>query len=152
MNRKEILIDGICKNQLGLISDQAFAPRSKRRKSTMLEYLIMLQLKNWLKNISVRIWMFQKSAVDNIVWGERIPEMIKNEKFDFILASHIIEFVPEIIWFLEDCETVQKPDEELRIAIPVKRFCFDYLRECASRFPIKTIVLTTIGNAHLWAG
>ena len=133
MNRKEILTDGICKDQLGLEIGPSFRPLVKKKEGynvRILDYATTQELieKYQSQNLDVS----EIETVDYVFRGERIPELIKNEKFDYILASHVIEHVPDIIRFLQDCETVLKPHGELRLAIPDKRFCFDCLRECAS--------------------
>ncbi|NRC56194.1 class I SAM-dependent methyltransferase [Neoaquamicrobium sediminum] len=54
-------------------------------------------------------------------------------KYDFIVASHVIEHVTDIIRFMRDCEELLKPEGVLVLAIPDKRFCFDVLR------PVSTV-------------
>lgn len=72
--------------------------------------------------------------IDNIeevdfVWsGEPLPELIgKTECYDWIIASHVIEHVPDMIGFLQQCEKLLTPNGKLSLAVPDKRFCFDYL-------------------------
>lgn len=72
--------------------------------------------------------------IDNIeevdfVWGgEPLPDLIgKTECYDWIIASHVIEHVPDMIGFLQQCEKLLTPNGKLSLAIPDKRFCFDYL-------------------------
>jgi len=65
------------------------------------------------------------------VW-QGFSQFIGATKFDWIIASHVIEHVPCVISFLRDCESVLKPDGVLSLAIPDKRRCFDKLREKSS--------------------
>lgn len=49
-------------------------------------------------------------------------------RYDFIIASHVIEHVPNLIGFVNDCEALLKPDGMLVLAVPDKRQCFDVLQ------------------------
>jgi predicted SAM-dependent methyltransferase len=72
--------------------------------------------------------------VDYISDGRSLLEIIgKPERYDFIFASHVIEHVTDIVRFIQDCETLLKPDGRLVLAVPDKRYCFDALR------PISTV-------------
>ncbi|MBD5778704.1 methyltransferase domain-containing protein [Pelagicoccus sp. NFK12] len=67
--------------------------------------------------------------VDYVWRGERYPDLIgSHEKYDWIIASHVIEHTPDLIAFLRDCEAVLKPSGTLALAVPDKRYCFDQFR------------------------
>jgi hypothetical protein len=75
--------------------------------------------------------------VDYVSDGQSILETIgKPGRYDYIVASHVIEHVPDLIGFLKDCEQLLKPDGRLALAIPDKRYCFDVFQ-----------TLTTTGHA-----
>ncbi|MER9458976.1 MULTISPECIES: methyltransferase domain-containing protein [unclassified Mesorhizobium] len=79
----------------------------------------------------------QIEEVDYVSDGRSILETIgKKKRYDFIYASHVIEHVTDIVRFIQDCETLLKPDGRLVLAVPDKRFCFDALRP-----------LSTVGQA-----
>ncbi len=63
----------------------------------------------------------------DFVWsGEPFPELIGDTGcYDWIIASHVIEHVPDLITFFQQCETLLKPQGILSLVIPDKRFCFD---------------------------
>jgi hypothetical protein len=80
-------------------------------------------------------YQYDPARIDNIeavdyVWhGEPLDELIGAEsKYDFIIASHVIEHVPDLVSFLSQCAVLLKPDGVLSLIIPDKRYCFDYLR------------------------
>ncbi len=54
------------------------------------------------------------------------------ESFDYILSSHNFEHLPNPIRFLNACGAVLKKDGLLTMAIPNKRFTFDYSRALSS--------------------
>ncbi|MEU0312542.1 methyltransferase domain-containing protein [Nocardioides sp. NPDC006273] len=60
-------------------------------------------------------------------WSEVIPE-----RFDLIVASHVIEHTTSMIDFLNECEKLLEPDGVLALVIPDHRYCFDRFRERAS--------------------
>ena len=47
---------------------------------------------------------------------------------DYVVASHVIEHVPDLVTWLQEVRAVLKPGGEVRLAIPDRRFTFDYLR------------------------
>lgn len=73
-------------------------------------------------------------AVDYVSDGRPMREVIgARHRYDWIVASHVIEHVPDMIAFLADCEALLKPGGMLVLAVPDKRCCFDILR------PVSTI-------------
>lgn len=49
-------------------------------------------------------------------------------RLDYVIASHVIEHVPDLIRWLQEIADVLKDRGSLRLAVPDKRFTFDYLR------------------------
>ena len=67
--------------------------------------------------------------VDHVSDGRSMLEVIGQAgRYDFILASHVIEHVTDIVRFLQDCEELLRPDGRLVLAVPDKRYCFDAFR------------------------
>jgi SAM-dependent methyltransferase len=64
------------------------------------------------------------------IWGKNtLQDCIgKNRKADYVVASHVIEHVPDLITWLGEIRSVLRPNGTLRLAIPDRRFTFDYLR------------------------
>ncbi|MBV8069772.1 MAG: class I SAM-dependent methyltransferase [Acidobacteriaceae bacterium] len=48
--------------------------------------------------------------------------------FDAVIASHVIEHSPDLIGFLESLATLLAPDGVVALAVPDKRYCFDYFK------------------------
>ena len=64
------------------------------------------------------------------VWGEKtLLEMMEGRKQDYIVASHVLEHVPDLITWLEEAAQLLKPNGQLRIVMPDKRFSFDATRD-----------------------
>jgi SAM-dependent methyltransferase len=65
------------------------------------------------------------------VWGEKsLKELTQAEApFDYLIASHVIEHVPDLVGWLSEIRTILKPGGVLALAIPDQRQCFDYARQ-----------------------
>lgn len=84
-----------------------------------------------------------KSANDPNVNTEAIPHIdfiietlddyaAISERFDYIVASHVIEHVPDFVGWLERLLAVLQPSGRLVLAIPDKRYTFDYFRSVST--------------------
>ena len=116
-------------------------------------------------------------AVANIpetdaIWGgNTIAEALgARHDFDYAVASHVVEHVPDLIAWLEELHTVLKPGATLRLAVPDRRYTFDFMRHDSTvseaitahvlglRAPSPGQVIDSALNHHvvgmreLWAG
>ena len=69
--------------------------------------------------------------VDYIWRGGLISDVVPSElhgTFDAFVASHVIEHTPDLIAFLDSAETLLKPKGTVVLAVPDKRYCFDYFQ------------------------
>ena len=68
----------------------------------------------------------------DFVWrGGKLSEAIPAHErgtFDACIASHVIEHTPDLVSFLNSLEVLLKGDGIVALAIPDKRYCFDYFR------------------------
>lgn len=62
----------------------------------------------------------------------RLTEAVTDRDFDFVVASHVIEHVPDLIGWLGDVAELLRDDGALLLAIPDRRFSFDALRPASS--------------------
>ncbi|WP_240766659.1 methyltransferase domain-containing protein [Paraburkholderia flava] len=62
------------------------------------------------------------------VWGKNTLLEALGKKVDYIVASHVIEHVPDLITWLCELVAALKPGGEIRLVIPDKRFTFDFKR------------------------
>ncbi|MGF6698578.1 SAM-dependent methyltransferase [Paraburkholderia sp. MM5496-R1] len=71
----------------------------------------------------------------NAIWGRNtLHEAINGRYVDYVVASHVVEHVPDLVTWLRELATVLKPTGEVRLVVPDRRFTFDYLRR-ESRLP-----------------
>ncbi|MBV8072481.1 MAG: methyltransferase domain-containing protein [Acidobacteriaceae bacterium] len=73
----------------------------------------------------------EKIVAVDALWGERtLRECFPDGRdFDYVLASHVMEHVPDMIGWLHEIAEVLKPGGRLLLVVPDKRFTFDYLRQ-----------------------
>lgn len=66
----------------------------------------------------------------DLIWGsDRIAEALgEHQPLDFILASHVFEHLPNPLGWLEVLESLLSNHGRISLAIPDKRFTFDYER------------------------
>ena len=66
----------------------------------------------------------------NGIWGEKsLAEVAASvAPVDCLVASHLIEHVPDLVTWLHEVAAVLKPAGDLRLAIPDRRYTFDLLR------------------------
>ena len=64
------------------------------------------------------------------VWGSQtLQQCIGGQRqIDYVLASHVIEHVPDLIAWLAEIRAILKPTGAVRLAIPDRRYTFDFLR------------------------
>lgn len=75
------------------------------------------------------------------VWGNRtLREALGEVRADYIIASHVVEHVPDLLGWLNELREVLQPGGTIRLAIPDKRYTFDYLR--------RLTVLSDVVTAH----
>jgi hypothetical protein len=82
--------------------------------------------------------------VDYIWKGGSLADAVplsEHGSFDGFIASHVIEHTTDLIAFLEAAQVLLKPLGCVGLAIPDKRYCFDYFQ------PLTT--LGTVLDAHL---
>lgn len=67
--------------------------------------------------------------VDYIWTGGPITDVIPaDQRFDFIVAAHVIEHTTDVIGFLRAATDLLAPGGVLSLIVPDKRYCFDRLR------------------------
>jgi SAM-dependent methyltransferase len=141
--RKRIILQSINRKGLGLEIGPSHCPLAPRREGFNVKILDHLDKAGLIeKYAALGIATEAIEDVDYVWAGESYSEIVGDvEVFDWILSSHTIEHVPDIVRFLNECHSVLKVGGVLSMAIPDKRFCFDYRRECSS--------LASVIDAHL---
>jgi len=66
--------------------------------------------------------------VDFVCDEQPVSESVKGRHFDYVLASHIVEHVPDLIGWLQDIWSILRPQGVLSFIVPDRRYTFDILR------------------------
>lgn len=66
--------------------------------------------------------------VDYVWNGEKYSDLVE-KKYDYIISSHLLEHVPDVIGHINDCYQILKEEGIYSLAIPDKRYCFDIFRK-----------------------
>jgi SAM-dependent methyltransferase len=63
------------------------------------------------------------------VWADKtLAQCFLGEQFDYVIASHVIEHVPDVIGWLAEIAAILRPNGHLILAIPDRRTTYDVLR------------------------
>lgn len=82
----------------------------------------------YLKSTGITVDIDKIIDIDYVIKGT-YKETFKNvEKFDVVLLSHVIEHIPDIIFFFQDLPNVLKENGKVVIIYPDARYCFDRFR------------------------
>jgi SAM-dependent methyltransferase len=112
-------------------SHNPFAPKKMGYNVHVLDHASADELKRKYQGHGVNLDNIED--VDFVWNGEPLPKLIgRISCYDWIIASHVIEHVPDFVSFLQQCYSLLKPEGVLSLAIPDKRFCFDNLSLCSS--------------------
>lgn len=67
-----------------------------------------------------------RQAIDRSPLAEQLS--LQGKPLDYVVASHVIEHVPDLIGWLREILAVLDAQGSVRLAVPDKRYTFDYLR------------------------
>ena len=131
--RAAMLLEGV--PQLAKIlevgaSYSPIAPRAEGWNTKIVDHACRAELVEKYKQ-ERDVWVDRIEEVD-FIWtagsiADAVPDALRGS-FDFMIASHVIEHVPDFISFLNSAEQVLSPSGTVILAVPDKRFCFDYFR------------------------
>lgn len=126
--RRDFLRSLIDTGGLGLEIGPSFRPLLPKAEGYQVEIVDFAEAAK-LREIYSDHDVSKIEEVDFISNGGSLVDLIgQTGRYDFIVASHVIEHVPNLVGFLEDCERLLKPKGSILLAVPDKRFCFDVLR------------------------
>lgn len=132
-DRGSILLRGIDRHALGLEIGPSHRPLAAKRDGynvRILDHLDAAGLRAKYAEHGVNIDAIEE--VDYVWRGEALEDLVAGERFAWIIASHVIEHVPDFVGFLGSCERILAPGGVLSLAVPDKRYCFDCERENSS--------------------
>lgn len=129
-NHFDKMLAQITKEQFGLEigpSLRPCAPKSKGYHVEIVDFLSKQELVD--RYAAMGLDTSRIEEVDYIWDGRSYSEVTgKTSSYDYIIASHVIEHVPNFIGFLQDCSNMLKPNGILSLAVPDKRYTLDHFR------------------------
>lgn len=129
-HRKEIILSSVNKAGLGLEigpSHNPVAPKKAGFNVEVIDHASQEELRKKYEGHGVDLDAIE--PVDYLWRGESYRELVGPEKhYDWIIASHVIEHVPDLAAFINNCSAVLKDDGILSLAVPDSRYCFDQFR------------------------
>lgn len=131
--REQIILRGIDRTSHGLEIGPSHRPIAAKRHGfnvRILDHLDAAALREKYASHGVDVDAIEE--VDYVWTGEPLDELVAGERFSWIIASHVIEHVPDLVGFLNACERILAPGGVLALAVPDKRYCFDCERENSS--------------------
>jgi 2-polyprenyl-3-methyl-5-hydroxy-6-metoxy-1,4-benzoquinol methylase len=131
VNREDILRSWLERGGLGLEIGPLHAPIAPKRDGWHVETLDHADTET-LRTRYRQSPDVDETAIEDVDYvsdGRPLPDVIGvRSRYDWIIASHVAEHVPDLLGFLLDCDAILKPGGRLVIALPDKRQCFDALR------------------------
>jgi len=70
--------------------------------------------------------------VDHVWTGQPLSRLAGTSRYDYIVASHVIEHTPDMLGFLKECDAMLRPGGRLVLVVPDKRRCFDFFRSVST--------------------
>lgn len=108
-------------------SHNPIAPKSSGYRVEIIDHLSAEDLREKYKDHNLQLEKIEE--VDYVWSGEKLSELVgKPNQYDWIIASHVIEHVPDLISFFQECEKLLiSGDGVLALVVPDMRYCFDCL-------------------------
>lgn len=132
--REEIVLEHIDRDGLGLEIGPSHGPLASKKagyRVHVLDHLDQAQLKEKYRPHGVPIENIE--PVDFVWDGRPYAELVgKTAVYDWIIASHVIEHTLDLVSFLNDCQSILKPQSVLSLVVPDMRYCFDHFRARSS--------------------
>lgn len=135
MNRNDFLRKFVAKEQLGLEIAPWFrpvVPKSEGYNSLTLDIFDRDTLVEKARAADLAYMADRIQAVDFIGNAIDVDEVVRKKypapSFHYILSSHNFEHIPNPIKFLRACSQIMVDGGYLSMAIPDKRYSFDYFR------------------------
>ncbi len=72
----------------------------------------------------------QLVEIDHVLEHGRLPTTVQQQSYEYIIAAHVFEHLPNPLGWLRECADVLQPGGAIGLTIPDKRFTFDRLRPC----------------------
>jgi 2-polyprenyl-3-methyl-5-hydroxy-6-metoxy-1,4-benzoquinol methylase len=130
MTREEIILKHIKRNGRGLEIGPGCAPIAPKKQGFHVHVLDHCDKKALIEKFRPHGTNIENIEEVDFVWdGRPYAELIgRRHAYDWIIGSHVVEHTTDLVGFLNDCDSLLKEDGVLSLAVPDKRYCFDWFR------------------------
>lgn len=105
---------------------------------------------NYLKSTGIFVDVESIVNIDYVVKENYKNTFKKVKKFDISILSHVVEHMPNLLYFFKDIENILKDGSKLILIYPDCRYCFDHFRnETSFRDAYSTYIEGNNSNARL---
>lgn len=124
------MLSQISKEQFGLEIGPSLRPCAPKSEGYHVEIVDWVGRQELVERYSAMGLDTSRIEEVDYIWDGRSYSEVtgKTNSYDYIIASHVIEHVPDFIGFLRDCSKMLKMDGILSLAVPDKRFTLDHFR------------------------
>lgn len=130
MDRRQKALRHIDKAGFGVEIGPSHSPLAPKREGyqvQVIDHMSRAQLVAKYTGHNVNLDNIEE--VDFVWSGQSFADLTGRPKhYDWAIASHVIEHTPDLIGFLNDCDSLLKDQGVLSLVIPDKRYCFDHYR------------------------
>ena len=133
MNRVEWLLSGVRRSSRILEIGAGYNPvasKSAGWRTHVVDHASQDDLRRKYATANVNVAAIEE--VDTIWSGGALDDSIPpalHGQFELLIASHLIEHLPDLLGFLISCERLMSHDGLIALAIPDRRYCFDCFRQ-----------------------
>jgi len=131
--RNERIVKGIdYANGVGLELGPLTSPILSKQEATIyyLDHMSVEEMKVKYKDEPVDLDKIV--PIDFVLSKNGLKASVGNKRFDYVLASHVIEHIPNVVGWLQEVYSILKPHGVLSLVVPDKRFTFDIQRRTSS--------------------
>ncbi|TCK43960.1 methyltransferase family protein [Paraburkholderia sp. BL8N3] len=129
MERREKLIGGINLSSAVCAEIGALCNPVLKKTEANVVYVDYADAETLRKHYSGNPSVYPDRIVEtDAIWGDQTLSVALKKPVDFIVASHVVEHVPDLVAWLNELHSALTEGGEVRLAVPDRRFTFDFLR------------------------
>lgn len=136
VDRKQLITNGIQLNdqkglEIGALNSPLVTKLESKDQVFYVDRATTQELRDSFNN-SLHVKPDDIIDVDYVCLETSLIDAVNGSSFDYVIASHVIEHVPDMIGWLKEIAEVLRDGGILSLAIPDKRFTFDICKELSS--------------------
>lgn len=130
--RVQVLTAGLPLQGVGLEIAPFFRPTLLKRDYNIYytDYTTAAELVRKHAHLPIAQEIKENTVEIDFLWqpGRPLDICVQKRQFDYVIASHVIEHVPNVIGWIRQIFSVLRTGGVLSLAVPDKRYTFDYYR------------------------